>query len=171
MTYICMVNGYINIPKLLLRKDKNNMVLKAKNQKTCLDNNQKFIYKNYLLSVRKVKRTIQKSNSVVDVNVLIDTLINIIGNNNTNPEKSILYLKNNNTIIDNSDLIAKNLILSNIQIDVSNIKKIHISTKNDTLIVDLDKNDDYNNDIVKYELGKIDALLNVASILTTLLNN
>ena len=171
MTYICMVNGYINIPKLLLRKDKNNMVLKAKNQKTCLDNNQKFIYKNYLLSVRKVKRTIQKSNSVVDVNVLIDTLINIIGNNNTNHEKSILYLKNNNTIIDNSDLIAKNLILSNIQIDVSNIKKIHISTKNDTLIVDLDKNDDYNNDIVKYELGKIDALLNVASILTTLLNN
>ena len=28
-----------------------------------------------------------------------------------------------------------------------------------------------NNNKVKYELGKIDALLNVASIITTLLNN
>jgi len=171
-SYIYMTESYINIPQLPLKKNKNSMVLNAKNQKTCLDNNQKFIYKNYLLSVRKVQRTIKNSNSAVDINYLIDTLLNIVGNNTSEAEKPVLYLKNNNTIIDNNDLIAKNLIISNIHIDVSNIKVIQISTKNDTLIVNLDKNNNNNNnDYVKYELGKIDALLNVASIITTLLNN
>lgn len=170
-SYIYMTECYINIPQLPLKKNKNSMVLKAKNQKSCLDSNQKFIYKNYLLSVRKVQRTIKNSNSAVDINYLIDTLLNIVGNNTSDAEKSVLYLKNNNTIIDNNDLIAKNLILSNIHIDVSNIKVIQISTKNDTLVVNLDKNNNNNNDYVKYELGKIDALLNVASIITTLLNN
>ena len=61
--------------------------------------------------------------------------------------------------------------MSNIQIDVSNIRQIQISTKNDTLIVNLDKNDNENKEMIRYELGKIDALLNVASILTSLLNN
>jgi len=56
-------------------------------------------------------------------------------------------------------LIAKKLILSNIHIDVSNVKHIQISTKNDTLIIDLDKN----NDVLKSELNKIDTFLNVAS--------
>jgi len=74
-------------------------------------------------------------------------------------------------LIDNSELVAKKLILSNIHIDVSNIKQIHISTKNDTIIVNLDKNNIQNNDMVKYELGKIDALLNIASIITSLMNN
>ena len=44
---------------------------------------------------------------------------------------------------------------------------IQISTKNDTLIIDLDKN----NDVLKSELNKIDAFLSVASILTSLMNN
>ena len=67
--------------------------------------------------------------------------------------------------------IAKKLILSNIHIDVSNIKQIHISTNNETLIVNLDKNDIQTSDMSKYELGKIDALLNVASIITSIMNN
>ena len=83
----------------------------------------------------------------------------------------MIYIKKNETLIDNSELVAKNLVLSNIHIDVSNIKQIHISTKNDTLIVNLDKNNIQNNDIVRYELGKIDTLLNVASIITSLMNN
>ena len=73
--------------------------------------------------------------------------------------------------IDNEEFIAKKLILSNIHIDVSNIKQIHISTNNETLIVNLDKNDIQTSDMSKYELGKIDALLNVASIITSIMNN
>jgi hypothetical protein len=91
--------------------------------------------------------------------------------NTTTNNEAVIYLKKNETLIDNSELVAKNLVLSNIHIDVSNIKQIHISTKNDTLIVNLDKNNVQNNDMVRYELGKIDALLNVASIITSLMNN
>tara|TARA_B100000795_G_C22806649_1_gene445383 strand:- start:6737 stop:7090 length:354 start_codon:yes stop_codon:yes gene_type:complete len=116
-----------------------------------------------------------KNNNTIDINNFIDNLITSTNKSSlkkTNSDVTI-YIKNNNTIIDNEELIAKNLILSNIVIDVSNIKQIQISTINDTLIVNLDKNNDnkYNKDIIKYELGKIDALLNVASIFTSLLNN
>jgi len=136
-----------------------------------MDNNQKFIYKKYLLSVRKVKKSIQHSNSVVDINGIIDSILNNITNNSTTNNEAVIYLKKNETLIDNSELVAKNLILSNIHIDVSNIKQIHISTKNDTIIVNLDKNNVQNNYMVRYELGKIDALLNIASIITSLLNS
>jgi hypothetical protein len=136
-----------------------------------MDNNQKFIYKNYLLSVRKVKKSMQHSNSVVDVNSIIDSILNNMNTNTTTNNEAVIYLKKNETLIDNSELVAKKLVLSNIHIDVSNIKQIQISTKNDTLVVNLDKNNMQNNDMVRYELGKIDTLLNVASIITSLINN
>ena len=86
----------------------------------------------------------------------------------------------NNTIINNNDKIAKNLILANIKIDVSNVKYIQISTKNDTMVIELDKNEknDNNDNIettdnkgfINYDLGKIDALISAISILMNLLN-
>jgi hypothetical protein len=166
---IKIVDAYLNIPLLNLRKNKDTTLSLSK--KKIMDNNQKFIYKNYLLSVRKVKKSMQHSNSVVDINSIIDGILCSINTNTTTQKEAIIYLKNNETLIDNNELVAKNLVLSNIYIDVSNIKQIHISTKNDTLIVNLDKNNVHNNDMARYELGKIDALLNVASILTTLMNN
>jgi len=169
ITMIKIVDAYLNIPLLNLRKNKDTTLSLSK--KKIMDNNQKFIYKNYLLSVRKVKKSMQHSNSVVDINSIIDGILGSINTNTTTQKEAIIYIKNNETLIDNNELVAKNLVLSNIHIDVSNIKQIHISTKNDTLIVNLDKNNVQNNDIARYELGKIDALLNVASILTTLMNN
>ena len=169
---IQLVKCYINVPLLLRKKTTSTTTLKLKNKKN-LDCSQKIIYKNYLLSVRQVKKTI-RNNNAVDISNLIDNFITLLNDayavNNTKKD-AVIYIKNNNTIIDNEELIAKNLILSNIQIDISNIKQIQISTKNDTLIVNLDKNDNENKEMIRYELGKIDALLNVASILTSLLNN
>jgi len=169
LTFIGITESYINVPFPILRKDKTTF-LKMSNRKI-MDDNQKFIYKNYLLSVRKVKKSMRHSNSVVDINGIIDNILSNINTNSTKNNEAIIYLKKNETLIDNSELVAKNLVLSNIHIDVSNIKQIHISTKNDTIIVNLDKNNIQNNDMVRYELGKIDALLNVASIITSLMNN
>jgi hypothetical protein len=83
----------------------------------------------------------------------------------------------NNTIINNNDKIAKNLILANIKIDVSNVKYIQISTKNDTMVIELDKNENNDNaettdnkGFINYDLGKIDALISAISILMNLLN-
>ena len=161
--------GYINIPPQFTQLTLRNKIMTLNvNDKKMLDDNQKFIYKNYLLSIRKVKKTLKRSNSAIDINNIIDNVGNIINASYiSSTNKSVLYLKNNNTIIDNEELIAKKLILSNIHIDVSNVKHIQISTKNDTLIIDLDKN----NDKLKSELNKIDAFLSVASILTSLMNN
>ncbi len=169
---IQIVYCYIKAPLLNLRK-KSILTTKLKSNKK-IDCSQRIIYKNYLLSVRHLKKSM-KNNNTIDINNFIDNLITSTNKSSlkkTNSDVTI-YIKNNNTIIDNEELIAKNLILSNIVIDVSNIKQIQISTINDTLIVNLDKNNDnkYNKDIIKYELGKIDALLNVASIFTSLLNN
>jgi hypothetical protein len=170
LIYFQIVYSYINIPLLKLRKNK--LSLLNGNKNNFMDCNKKFIYKNYLLSIRKVKKTMQYSSSVVDINNIFDNIISSINaNNSIDNKEAIIYLKNNNTLIDNNDFIAKKLILSNIHIDVSNIKQIHISTNNDTLIVNLDKNDIQTRDMSKYELGKIDALLNVASIITSIMNN
>ena len=162
--------GYINIPPQFTQLTLRNKIMTLNvNDKKMLDNNQKFIYKNYLLSIRKVKKTLKRSNSAIDINNIIDNVGNIINTSYISSvnNKDVLILKHNNTIIDNGELIAKKLILSNIHIDVSNVKHIQISTKNDTLIIDLDKN----NDVLKSELNKIDAFLSVASILTSLMNN
>jgi hypothetical protein len=169
IAFIGIAESYLNVPLFNLRKSKTTSLSLSK--KKLMDDNQKFIYKNYLLSVRKVKKSMRHSNSVVDINGIIDSVLNNINTNSTKNNEAVIYIKKNETLIDNSELVAKNLVLSNIHIDVSNIKQIHISTKNDTLIVNLDKNNIQNNDIVRYELGKIDTLLNVASIITSLMNN
>lgn len=169
IAFIGIAESYLNVPLFNLRKSKTTSLSLSK--KKLMDDNQKFIYKNYLLSVRKVKKSMQNSNSVVDINGIIDSVLSNINTNSTKNNEAVIYIKKNETLIDNSELVAKNLVLSNIHIDVSNIKQIHISTKNDTLIVNLDKNNIQNNDMVRYELGKIDTLLNVASIITSLMNN
>jgi len=77
----------------------------------------------------------------------------------------------NSTVLNNNEKIARNLILANIKIDVSNVKYIQISTKNDTIVVELDKNNENNEkSFVNYDLGKIDALISAISILMNLLN-
>jgi len=80
----------------------------------------------------------------------------------------------NNTIINNDQYIAKSISLANIKIDVSTVKYIQISTKNDTITIELDKNNDNSkntdNGFINYDLGKIDSLISAISILMNLLN-
>ena len=146
--------------------------------------NEKYLYANYLVSLRKIKRA-QKSinyNNIFSINNFSDVVTDTNNNiNNLNLAKhNELFLNINNTIINNNDKIAKNLILANIKIDVSNVKYIQISTKNDTMVIELDKNEknDNNDNIettdnkgfINYDLGKIDALISAISILMNLLN-
>jgi hypothetical protein len=145
--------------------------------------NKKYLYINYLLTLRNVKKTIKNSaNSDVlyNINNMIESIINVSSSvnpqNHQNPldtRESMLFIGNASipSVIINDDLIAKKLLLANVQIDVSNIKYIQISTKNDTLIVELDKNNNIRNDnVVKYDLKTMDALISAVSILMNLLN-
>lgn len=188
---ILNIDGYIiptNYIKSINSKKQN---LKLRNNYENLICNEKYIYMKYLIGIRNFKKVyrIVKDNSNIDIQNIIN-ILNILNYiNNTNianiTENNPIFINNevfNNTSIiinntnNNNDKIAKTLILSNIHIDVSKIKYIQISTRNDTLIVELDKNNadlaqepnNINNYI--YDIGKIDALLSSISLLMKFLN-
>ena len=191
---LTIINSFLNINGLVLptsyikgmNSKKQN--LKLRNNYNNFLCNEKYIYMKYLIGIRNFKKVyrIIKDNSNIDIQNIIN-IINII--NNTQPvnitdNNSILInsslfnnksLLINNTNI-NNDKIAKNLILSNIYIDVSNVKYIQISTKNDTLIVELDKNNAdtiiASNNIhnLMYDIGKIEALVSSISLIMKVLN-
>jgi hypothetical protein len=147
------------IPSLQLRNSNNLAVC-----------NDKYVYMKYLIGIRNFKRVyrIIKDNHLADIQNAIN-ILNYLNNthNNNNPNMNMdsdtIYININNT--------AKNLILSNIYIDVSTIKYIQISTKNDTLIVELDKNNvNMNTQNMMYDISKIDNLLSSISLLMKLVN-
>ena len=190
---LTIINSFLNINGLVLptsyikgmNSKKQN--LKLRNNYNNLLCNEKFIYMKYLIGIRNFKKVyrIIKDNSNIDMQNIIN-IINIINNTqnvNITDNNSILInsslfnnksLLINNTNI-NNDKIAKNLILSNIYIDVSNVKYIQISTKNDTLIVELDKNNldtvaSNNIHNLMYDIGKIEALVSSISLIMKVLN-
>jgi hypothetical protein len=150
---------HLVIPSLQLRNSNNLAVC-----------NDKYVYMKYLIGIRNFKRVyrIIKDNHLADIQNAIN-ILNYLNNthNNNNPNMNMdsdtIYININNT--------AKNLILSNIYIDVSTIKYIQISTKNDTLIVELDKNNvNMNTQNMMYDISKIDNLLSSISLLMKLVN-
>ena len=134
--------------------------------------NEKYLYANYLVSLRKIKKAQRAFNNLV--NDSSSSSIGGIGNNEgngNNESKEMLLNIENSTVLNNNEKIARNLILANIRIDVSNVKYIQISTKNDTIVVELDKNNENNEkSFINYDLGKIDSLISAISILMNLLN-
>jgi hypothetical protein len=152
---------------VLNSRKKNTVVRNKKDLKYCKISNEKYLYANYLVSLRKIKKAQRAFNNlVIDSN---DSNGSNDGGRNGNNE---MFLNiENSTVLNNNQKIARNLILANIRIDVSNVKYIQISTKNDTIVVELDKNNENNEkSFVNYDLGKIDSLISAISILMNLLN-
>ena len=183
--------GKIKKETLKLRNSNSNLVI-------C---NEKYIYMKYLIGIRNFKKVyrIFKDNHHMDIQNIINILniLNYINNTqisnitgddlaNKNHYNNSLYINNtlfhNNSLVINNtgvnnDKLAKHLILSNIYIDVSTVKYIQISTRNETLIVELDKN---NADIssassnniynLMYDIGKIETLVSSISLLLKMLN-
>ena len=156
--------------------------LKLRNNYNNIICNEKFIYMKYLIGIRNFKKVyrIIKDNSNIDIQNIIN-ILNYINNTQITNNNSSIFINNsmfdNNTNINiNNEKIAKTLILSNIYIDVSNVKYIQISTKNDTLIVELDKNNVENiafpNNIhnIMYDVTKIETLISSISLIMKVLN-
>jgi len=154
------------ILSVLNSRKKNTVVRNKKGIEYCKfsNENEKYLYANYLVSLRKIKKAQRAFN-----NLVIDSNGSNDGGRNENNE---MFLNiENSTVLNNNQKIARNLILANIRIDVSNVKYIQISTKNDTIVVELDKNNENNEkSFVNYDLGKIDSLISAISILMNLLN-
>ena len=179
------IDGYI-IPTLHNKRSakKNNLKLRNNNNNLVVCN-EKYIYMNYLLGLRNFKKVyrIIKDTSSIDMQNIINILSNInitqIANITENYNYSEHYNNYTNSMFINntrgdSNKIVKNLILSNIYIDVSNVKYIQISTRNDTLLVELDKNNvetsaKTSNNIM-YDITKIEALVSSISLIMKVLN-
>ena len=179
------IDGYI-IPTLYNKRSakKNNLKLRNNNNNLVVCN-EKYIYMNYLLGLRNFKKVYRviKDTSSIDMQNIINILSNInitqIANITENYNYSEHYNNYTNSMFINntrgdSNKIVKNLILSNIYIDVSNVKYIQISTRNDTLLVELDKNNvetsaKTSNNIM-YDITKIEALVSSISLIMKVLN-
>jgi len=180
------VEGYIIENLYNKRTIKRNNVKLRNNNPVC---NEKYIYMNYLLGLRNFKKVyrIIKDTSNIDMqniinilsNINITQIANITGNDNYNYNKSnSIFINNTNDDITNNDnKLVKNIILSNIYIDVSNVKYIQISTRNDTLLVELDKNNvdasaatSNNMNNIMYDITKIETLVSSISLLMKVLN-
>ena len=138
--------------------------------------NEKYLYGNYLVTLRKFKRTINYNKIF---NNMTEQTKEVAGAGGDSRDikgiaDDIYFNIKNNTIINNDQYIAKSISLANIKIDVSTVKYIQISTKNDTITIELDKNNDNSKNtdsgFINYDLGKIDSLISAISILMNLLN-
>ncbi len=190
---ILNIDGYI-IPTSYLKGTTTNSKkqnLKLRNNYENMVFNEIYIYMKYLIGIRNFKKIyrVVKDNSNIDIQNMINVLNVLNYINNTNianiKENNPIFINNevllntsliiNNTNY-NNDKIAKHLILSNIYIDVSKIKYIQISTRNDTLIVELDKNnadlaqEPNNINNILLDIGKIDTLISSISLLMKFLN-
>jgi hypothetical protein len=181
----CYINSIVSMSVVNSRKK--NIVKNKKDipYRKFANENEKYLYGNYLVTLRKFKRTINYSKLLNNItNSIVDNINSSIANyNKTTSDTGDVYLNiKNNTIINNDQFIAKNIILANIKIDVSTVKYIQITTKNDTITIELDKNNDNmkskdiaahitdTNGFINYDLGKIDSLISAISILMNLLN-
>lgn len=147
----------------VLNSRKKNTVVRIKKEleyHTFSNENEKCLYANYLVSLRKIKKAQRVFNNIVNDS-------SSYSNERRGNNEMFLNIENS-TVLNNNEKIARNLILANIRIDVSNVKYIQISTKNDTIVVELDKNNEKS--FINYDLGKIDSLISAISILMNLLN-
>jgi hypothetical protein len=185
LTFASIIEGYI-IPNPYKRNSissakRNNLKLRNNNNPVC---NEKYIYMNYLLGLRNFKRVyrIIKDTSNIDMQNIINILSNINDNytgnstNYTNGDNNPNSIFINNTNNDNNKIV-KNIVVSNIYIDVSNVKYIQISTRNDTLLVELDKNNveasaatSNNMNNIMYDITKIETLVSSISLIMKVLN-
>ena len=144
--------------------------------------NEKYLYGNYLVTLRKFKRTINYNKIFNNMTEQTKESVGDGGVAGAGGDSrdikgiadDIYFNIKNNTIINNDQYIAKSISLANIKIDVSTVKYIQISTKNDTITIELDKNNDNSKNtdsgFINYDLGKIDSLISAISILMNLLN-
>lgn len=121
--------------------------------------NERTIYKNYLIGLRKTRRYI---NNTTNINTL-SSIVNFTNNFTQNVNISVP--------INNTDIGIKTITAGNMILDVSNVQYIYIYTKKDKLIVELDKNKNNVNIISILErINSVDALINTLSLLSKFIN-
>jgi len=173
IAFVSMTYAYVTVKPLL----RFNTLLNSKknNRNTYIICNEKYIYKSYLINLRKIKKTIKKSSNTDLINIIANMMNSsnmIVEKFEKQEEVQEKVIVKKDLIIDNKDLKAKKILLENIHIDVSNVKYVKISTVNDTLTIELDKKEIIcnNSTLIKYDLKKLEAFISAISILMNVFN-
>lgn len=114
------------------------------------------IYKNYLLGLRKTRKLLSNANNTLQLNTII---------NFTSDYTQLLT----HQYINNTDTTVKNIIMGNVILDVSTVKYIQIKTSNDSILLELDKSQTKDNNIIS-NINNVETLVNTLSILAKILN-
>jgi hypothetical protein len=97
----------------------------AKTTHLCNPITERTIYRNYLIGLRKSRKLLNNATNIHTLSSILNLTTDFIPNQ---------------TMINNTQTAAKNIIMGNIVLDVSKVKEIHIKTDKDALIIELDKN-------------------------------
>lgn len=142
-----------------------NNIIKPLNQYT--NHNERKIYKSYLIGLRRTRRYIQNTTNIESLKHILEHT-NFLIHNYTNTQNNTK--DTNDYTIDNTNTIAKNIVMGNIVLDVSNVKNIHISTNKETIKIELDKTPPKQNDNIDFvkfleKINNVETMLNTLSLL------
>lgn len=148
-------NSFVNLP---IKAPKQDVTVQLCNP--ICNCNERTLYRNYLIGLRRTRKLLNNStNNINNINSLVSIL------NFTSKFVS------NYTIINNTQVGAKSIVMSNIILDVSNVREIHIKTQKDVLIVELDKTRrEHPLPQLLNNVNNLDSILNTLSLLAKILN-
>ena len=156
---VVICTGFMNIflPVPATPKLKNiNCQPPNSNSNTNCECKEQMIYRQYLIGLRKSRRLLNNATN-------INSIVSIV--NFTNQFVSNYATINNATSFDNTDVGAKNIIMGNMVLDVSNVKYIKISTEKDTIIVELDKQPQKTDTNILEKINNVETIINTISLL------
>ena len=122
--------------------------------------NERIIYRNYLLGLRQTRKILRNTTNINKLTSILNFTNDFMINNS-------YMLPPSQTILNNTEIGAKNIIMGNIILDVSQVKKIYIKTEKDILYVELDKLDRPNNII---SINNLETILSTLSVMGKILN-
>lgn len=126
----------------------------SKHSMGAMNRNEKALYRNYLVGLRKTRRYVNHTS--------IETIRQVLEYTND-------FTRNNSlsfgTYVNNTDIHIKSIAIGSVVLDVSNIKHIYISTKNESITIELDKKPD---DIKKGLSTIFGRLYNIDTMISTI---
>jgi hypothetical protein len=133
------------------------------------DINERKLYGTYLIGLRKTKKILKNNTAIYSLlNLTNDYVIYYTPNKNNTIFNNI----HDTNSTSNTGNAIKNIIMKNVVIDVSNVKEIQIRTENEKLILELDKQQTKDQNMVSIigNINNIDTVINAANLFGYIMN-
>jgi len=152
---------YISLKSLKSLKSPKSMNVRCNSLNNNCECKEQMIYRQYLIGLRKSRRLLNNASN-------INTLLSIA--NFTNQFINTYTTISNTTSFNNSEIGAKNIMMGNMVLDVSNVKYIKISTEKDTIIIELDKQQQKTDLNLLERINNVETIINTVSLLGKIIN-